>query len=193
MGYVDDTLGPDERYLLRAQFNWTYSVIPWFWALLGFAPLLYASLMHGLHGAPLGDPRWVYGACLIPAIAGAWQLIAHIIHLVTTEIAVTSTRFVFKTGLVSRDTKEVTLNNIEEINLHQSVLGRIFGFGHLTVRGTGVGVIKLPDLARPIELRRCIEEARAEARAEARSMRVQPTEPTTSDEKPDANGRREPS
>lgn len=184
MSYVDQTLGPNERYLLRAEFNWTYSVGPWLWAALGFSPLLWASFWHGMNGAPLGQPGWVYGTCLIPAIAGAAQLIGHLVSLMTTEIAVTSSRFVYKTGLVARQTKEVSLNNIEEVNLQQSILGRMFGFGHMTVRGTGVGVIHLPDLDDPLTLRRCIEHARAELRALRASMAGKaPETSTTPDER----------
>ncbi|MEM9360557.1 MAG: PH domain-containing protein, partial [Pseudomonadota bacterium] len=50
------------------------------------------------------------------------------------------------------------------INLSQSIFGRIFGYGQLTLRGTGVGVIELPNLDSPIKVRRTIETAKADLR-----------------------------
>ena len=76
----------------------------------------------------------------------------------------TTYRFVYKTGLISRHTQEVSLNKIEEITLKQSIWGRIFGFGKLILRGTGVGVIQLPDLDDPIEVRKIIENAKSNLR-----------------------------
>jgi uncharacterized membrane protein YdbT with pleckstrin-like domain len=97
-------------------------------------------------------------------VTGGLILLSHLIVLWTTEIAVTTYRFVYKTGFISRKTQEVSLNKIEEIVLEQSVWGRVFGYGKLTIRGTGVGVIELPDIDNPIEVRRIIELAKAELR-----------------------------
>lgn len=76
-----------------------------------------------------------------------------------TEIAVTSRRFVKKTGLIARDTEEVSLDRIEEVRLEQSVWGRLFGFGDLTIRGTGEGLIELRMIDDPVRLRREIQSA----------------------------------
>ncbi|HBK91431.1 MAG TPA: hypothetical protein DDZ68_07155, partial [Parvularcula sp.] len=65
-----------------------------------------------------------------------------------------------------RNTQEVSLNKIEEITLHQSVWGRVFGYGRLILRGTGVGKIELPNVDNPIEIRRVIEMAKADLRKE---------------------------
>lgn len=164
MGYVEKTLAPGEHILLRAHFNWTSSVVPVLWCLIGLTPLFYAAVTHLLQGAPPGDPAWLYGICAIPAFFGVYVFIAHLIMLRTTEIVITSSRFVYKTGLISRDTKEVSLNKIEEINLRQTIFGRLFGYGFITLRGTGVGVIQLPGIDEPMAIRRCIETAKAQLR-----------------------------
>jgi uncharacterized membrane protein YdbT with pleckstrin-like domain len=98
-------------------------------------------------------------------------LLTHLITLWTTEFAVTTYRFVYKYGWIKRDSQEVSLNKIEEITLQQSIWGRIFGYGQLIIRGTGVGVIKLPNLDNPLEVRRIIENARADLRRGDREER----------------------
>lgn len=161
--YVRQTLAHGEEIVEVARFNWTYHVPAVFWCLLGNSTLAYGLYLK-FEGRLPGDPLWVLGLALVPAVLGLLLLFAHIIHVKTTEIAVTSSRFVYKTGLISRTTKEVSLNKIEEINLRQSILGRIFGHGNLILRGTGVGVIELPEIDNPITFRRSIQGARADMR-----------------------------
>ena len=111
--------------------------------------------------------RALAAAALAGAVCGALILFNHLIILMTTEIVVTTFRFVYKTGLISRNTQEVSLGKIEEITLRQSIWGRLLDYGHLVLRGTGVGVIELPALDNPIQLRRIIENARSSLRGRA--------------------------
>ena len=83
-----------------------------------------------------------------------------VLRILTTEIVVTSERFVFKTGWIARKTQEVNLEKIEEVSLTQSILGRVLGYGQLRVQGTGIGAIDLPPVAKPLKLRQRITEAK---------------------------------
>ena len=78
----------------------------------------------------------------------------------TTEIAVTSHRFVEKTGLFSLNTNEIALPNIEGVKVEQSLWGRILGYGHMRIEGTGVDAVVIPNIADPIAFRRAIETAK---------------------------------
>ena len=131
MSYVRKTLGSDEEILFSAKFHWTYT----------FAALL-----------------WLIVLGII--VVGVWMFVVMMIRKWTTEIAVTNRRFVYKTGWISRKTEEVSLNRIEEVKLNQSILGRVLGFGRITVHGTGIGEIDLPNIDRPLELRRQITNAK---------------------------------
>lgn len=165
-GYVEKSLPPGERIVHRVNFNWTFSFFPVLWFAFGSAPIvMYAMLQFG-SGISYEDLKVGWWFVLGAFLTGATILLNHLIILWTTEIAVTTYRFVFKTGFISRNTQEVSLNKIEEIILHQSVWGRIFGYGKLTLRGTGVGKIELPDIDNPLEVRRIIEKAKADLRRE---------------------------
>jgi uncharacterized membrane protein YdbT with pleckstrin-like domain len=65
-----------------------------------------------------------------------------------------------KTGLVSITTEEVSLDKIEEVNVKETILGRIFGYGNVDVHGTGAGAIHVTLIGDPIGLRRQIQTAR---------------------------------
>ena len=57
---------------------------------------------------------------------------------------------------------------IEEVNLEQGLLGRLFNFGRLELRGTGVDDVRLPAMADPMGLRRALQDGMAAAVATGR-------------------------
>jgi uncharacterized membrane protein YdbT with pleckstrin-like domain len=73
-----------------------------------------------------------------------------------TEIAVTDRRIIYKTGLVQRHTVEISMDKVESVDVDQSVLGRVFGYGTVTVRGTGESAEPLRHVAAPIALRTAV-------------------------------------
>ena len=166
-GYVEKTLASEERIIHRANFNWTYSFLPVMWFSLGAAALALIAFAQFVGGVSFEDLEVGWWSAGVGAVCGALILFNHLIILMTTEIVVTTFRFVYKTGLISRNTQEVSLGKIEEITLRQSIWGRLLDYGHLVLRGTGVGVIELPALDNPIQLRRIIENARSSLRGRA--------------------------
>ncbi len=131
MSYIEKSLGDGERVIAEAHFHWWYSMKAWLALILLF---------------------W----CLI----GIWIFFAMMIQKWTTEIAITNHRFVKKTGLFSLSTNEMALPNIEGVKVNQTLWGRILGYGHLRVEGTGVDAVLVPDIADPIGFRRAIETAK---------------------------------
>ena len=93
-------------------------------------------------------------------ILGLFIAIERIIKMKSTEIVVTNFRFIVKTGWIARQTQEVSLDKIEEINLKQTFWGRIWGYGSLNIRGTGIGDIQLPNIDDPVELHKALQDAR---------------------------------
>jgi uncharacterized membrane protein YdbT with pleckstrin-like domain len=79
----------------------------------------------------------------------------------TTEIAITNTRLVYKRGLIARNVGEISIDRIEGVNVLQSVLGRIFNYGRLAIRGMGIGEVVLPPIEDPITFRKAIERAKS--------------------------------
>ena len=102
-------------------------------------------------------------ACLgIPILAGLFiavaliLLVRHIIANWTTEIVVTDRRVIYKTGLIRRNTVELSARKVEGVDVQQSIMGRILNYGDLTIRGTGVGAISLRSIANPLDARRSL-------------------------------------
>ena len=149
MSYVSRTLGAKETVLYLTGYHWFY----WTGALILVAPFVGV----GLAGQSLGSGQYlVLALAAIPMFYGVYMLV----HAYALELAVTNDRFVKKSGLVSITTEEVSLDKIEEVNVNESILGRIFGFGTVDVHGTGAGAIRINMVKDPIRLRREIQSAR---------------------------------
>jgi uncharacterized membrane protein YdbT with pleckstrin-like domain len=121
--------------------------------------LLIGSLAASIWTYALGYNEVALGLIAV----GVVLFVAIMLPLWTTEIGVTNQRFIFKRGLIWRSTQELQLRAIEEVNLEQDLLGRIFDCGRLRVSGTGVDDIRLPLLADPIGLRRALQDGMAAA------------------------------
>lgn len=99
----------------------------------------------------------------------AWLLLALVvgiflwIRIWTTEMAVTNRRLIYKRGWIFRTTEELSLRRIEEVNLRQSILGRIFGYGTVRVQGMGGSDIRLPTMAAPMRFKKELQEAQVQA------------------------------
>ena len=136
MSYVKDSLGADEEVLMIARFPWPYHLAAW-------AALVFLG---------------VVGVGIL-----IWALM--LIHFSTTESALTSRRIVYKRGLFRRETMELGVSTLEQIQLHQGFWGRLFGFGVIEVSGTGEGHIRTHPMADPVTFRRLVTDARAQDRA----------------------------
>jgi uncharacterized membrane protein YdbT with pleckstrin-like domain len=71
----------------------------------------------------------------------------------TTEIAVTNRRIIFKKGFIRRHTIEMNMDKVESVDVDQSILGRILGYGDILVRGTGASIEPFRMIGSPIQFR----------------------------------------
>jgi len=84
--------------------------------------------------------------------------IAPLVDKYTDEFAITNKRVVIKTGLISRKTIELNLNKIESVNVDQTIFGRIFGFGSITIIGIGGTREAFVNIRKPLEFRKKFQE-----------------------------------
>ena len=105
-------------------------------------------------------PTVILGFLLLPLFGlGLLLFLAAYIHYKTTEFAVTDKRLIAKTGLISRRTVEMFLDKVESLNVDQGILGRIFDFGTVTIRGTGATSEPISRISAPLTLRKHFMEA----------------------------------
>jgi uncharacterized membrane protein YdbT with pleckstrin-like domain len=147
MSYLDDHLLAGERIVYRARLHWSLFLasIAVIGAGIGLAIIL------GLY-AP---DYWYAGAAL--AGVGLLLAIGPAIRYASSEFAVTDKRVVAKLGFIERESLETLLSKIEAIGVDQGILGRMLGFGTITITGTGGTEESFPHIANPLEFRRQIQ------------------------------------
>ncbi len=174
MLYIQESLGQDEELIHVGHFHWMYtlqSIFSIVWGVIGCILVIvggvYIQMNIGdgfLSRDWLGIIRETHPGIRLCGffvfIMGLFGFAQRMIIKATTEIAITNSRLIYKRGLVARYVGEMSIDRIEGVNVLQGVLGRLFGYGRIMVRGMGVGEVILPPLANPIAFRKAIEKAR---------------------------------
>lgn len=174
MSYVKKVLLQDEQVLYGARVHWIVYLptmlilcVSAVSTVLGSNPEWLGPATARLGG---GFAAWIakYLPFALLATGGAisvLSLIAFVPALIerfSTELVVTNQRVIAKTGFIRRTVSELNNDKIEGVDVDQSVAGRIFGYGTLTVRGTGGGTAPLNNIAKPIDFRNRVGRETAE-------------------------------
>jgi uncharacterized membrane protein YdbT with pleckstrin-like domain len=139
LGYVDSSLLPDEQIVYKATLHWTIFWQCWLIILIGIASLIFQPIVGGL-------------IIFVGLLVGLRKFIEY----KTSEFAVTTKRVIIKVGVFRRRTLELLLRQVEAISVDQTVLGRMLGFGSVTLTGTGGVREVFHNISSPLEFRRQI-------------------------------------
>jgi uncharacterized membrane protein YdbT with pleckstrin-like domain len=171
MSYLDDHLLAGERIIYRARPHWIIFGAAIAVVLLGIAVGIFVEI--------IDNGYWYIGA----AIAGIGLLMAigPAIRYISSEFAVTNKRVLGKVGFIERESDETMLSKVEAIGVDQGIMGRLFGFGTVTITGTGGTQEAFAMISQPLEFRRQIQ-TQVVAHDEEKGGRAtvspaQPTEP----------------
>jgi uncharacterized membrane protein YdbT with pleckstrin-like domain len=151
VGYVERHLLPNERVVYKTRLHWILFFKP---ALVVLAGVALAAVLRRVL-----DPPWLWYVGLAVAAVGVGWGFVHFVELMTSEFAVTSSRLIFKVGLIARYTTELLLSKVESIGVTQSLLGRLFSYGDLTVTGTGGAREVFRRVRDPIGFRNYVQQA----------------------------------
>lgn len=150
MSYVNSVLQPGETIRAIGKLHWIIFARAFALLAVGIIVLIYAQTLSVELGRAVQLVAWLVLALGVLALLHAWFV------RWITELAVTNRRVIYKRGFLSRYTVEMNMNKIETIDVEQSILGRLLGFGTIRLRGTGQGIENLTQIASPLELRSAI-------------------------------------
>jgi len=145
LSYLTKNLAAGETVVFRGRFHWMQH--------------LYA---------------WVILILLGIVLIGIAIWIREMFRLNTTEFMVTNRRVVLKQGFFNVHADEVTLNSIEGAHIDQSLIGRLFNYGRLTIRGSGDTHLLFPTMADPGSFRAAAESVRMASDAAAKAQPAAP-------------------
>ncbi|HEY2987750.1 MAG TPA: PH domain-containing protein [Candidatus Binatia bacterium] len=144
VGYIESNLLPDEQIVYLAKLHWII-----------FLKAFFVAFFVIVIGAYLLTVEPIAGGIAI--LLGMLILIPPVVRYKTSEFGVTTKRVVFKVGFIRRRTLELLLRHVEAILVDQSVMGRLFNYGSVTITGTGGVREVFHDVSSPLELRRRIQ------------------------------------
>jgi len=151
VGYVERHLLPGERVLYKTRLHWVLFAKP---VLVVLAGAILAGLLRQVQDPPW---LWMIGGAL--ALVGLIWSFVHYVEVMTSEFAVTTSRLIFKVGLISRYTTELLLSKVESIGVQQGLVGRVLSYGDLTVTGTGGAREVFRRVRDPIGFRNHVQQA----------------------------------
>ena len=160
MSYIDKTLVPGERVVYTTRLHWIVMlghIVLGLIAIVGGAFLFYYA---SYHRDTLQTPtiHEIIGGGIVLVVAGLIIFFVGSVRRNTTEMAVTTRRVVIKKGLTSRTTIEMLLNKVETIEVSEPTLGRMLGYGSITMIGTGGTSEPFHKMSHPLQFRSAVQQ-----------------------------------
>jgi hypothetical protein len=172
---MDDS--EQETTLANVRLHWGIFIPAFFILFVLSLPILPAlfvlKMMANLAGQlnPQSAPSnsWIIWFALIPdmVIFGFVMLVTWIAYL-NSEIKLTTERLIFRTGLLSRVSGELPLENVESIFIIEPLIGRLCGYGTITVTSIGGQTFPLRCIGSPQTFHATLQNAVASAKAAKR-------------------------
>ena len=169
MSYVEKNLMPGETIVYKTRLHWIVIFWPIVLSLLFVVAglVLLARTMTGASDSTdRSTPILVAGFILL--VVGFVSLGFALLKRNATEMAVTDRRVIVKQGIGSRRTLELLLSKVESIDVEESMMGRVLGFGTVIVRGTGGTPEPFETIGHPIEFRKQVQQQIEKSQERAR-------------------------
>lgn len=146
---VESELMPGERVIYHARVHWFIYINPLLVILISayFGFSNFTLLQTYLSPFEFFQDKLAYlkiGVQVMSGI-GVWMLLYAVYTHLTTNVRITSKRVIAKLGRSSQ-LNEIPHNKFEHLEINAGLLGKIFGFGAIKMRGTrgrGVGGLKI--------------------------------------------------
>lgn len=156
MDYIKSNLLKDEKLV--------YAIRP-HWIIFSSTAWAIAAAIYLMFFAPISISFNVYGNISVRTAislaflaASIYLFLGSYIYYVTSEYGVTNKRVLIKTGWISRASLELMLDKVEGVLVDQSIPGRLFDFGSITIIGTGGTKDTFPYIPNPLLFRKMVQE-----------------------------------
>lgn len=160
MSYVESNLVAGETLIYQTRLHWTvmlrHMILGCLVLGLSGVLLLYYAMSHT--GMDRKTLRAMEAGGVALLVCGVVTILMGVMRRNATEMAVTNRRVVIKTGLVSRKTIEMLLAKVESIEVSETAVGRMLGYGTIVVIGTGGTPEPFHKVAHPLEFRSQVQQ-----------------------------------
>ncbi len=151
VGFASGVLNDDEELLAEMRPHLALLAAPVTLLVVALAAAL-AIAVH-FSSAPAAV-AWVLAAMV--ALPALWT-IARLLEWRSVRFVVTSSRLIYRRGVLRRDVVQLRLHRVAEVHLRQTLRGRLIGYGQLVFEVAGAdGPLVIEDVRRPRSLQRLI-------------------------------------
>ena len=144
MSYIEKSLGQGEQIQGLFRFHWIELA-----RILFYYVLCTLAVLQWPVSVPFNLFPWSLLLFILPVTARLRYLMI--------EMGCTSRRVILKTGIIARETDEHIIEKIETIEIDESILGRLLGYGSVKITGTGVSALTFARVRDPIGVKKMIE------------------------------------
>lgn len=156
MQYIEKNLLQNEKLVYSVRPHWVIfstavwtllcAVLVWIYS----PDILYAPVYAGW------TLRDIIAAMLL--LMGAYWYVTAYIYFKTSEYGVTNKRVLIKVGWIQRRSLELLLDKVEGVLVDQTIMGRIFNYGAITIIGTGGTNDRFPFIPNPLLFRKMTQQ-----------------------------------
>ncbi len=173
MSFINRIIGPDEELIGICRVHWVYGIKGILW-LLGFTALglfiKYSILSVGFLQAVPAFALIAGYFFWIGLSIGIVLFITFVIVMISTEIALTTKRVIFKTGMIATDVKEVDLEEIKAADVDNGWFGRFLNYGYVLFDARFVQNMQLPEIYDPYRFVKALNEVRNDLKNDSMKM-----------------------
>ena len=120
-------LNADEELLAELKPHWIFLFGPLFTSIAVWAAIIVILIVWA------NPPGWTnYPIVILALIPGLW-LLGRYVRWRSYDVALTSTRILVRQGIVGRDTVQLRLQRITEVNIRQELFERLLNTGSLVI------------------------------------------------------------
>jgi len=146
VSYVNSNLLTGKRVVYRTRLYWLLLDWPVLFLIVVCVPVAWLATTDRWN-----DLAWIPVGIALLILLGA------IVKRQSSDFAVTNKRVLMKVGVLSTRSTELFLNKIEAIAVHQSLTGRVLGYGDIVVTGSGGTHEEFHDIQSPLSFRRAVQ------------------------------------
>jgi len=142
MSYIERNLMDNEQIFYKGKLHWVIFILPIICFIIGMvsfsADITFVGGMFGI----------------LAVLTGMHSFFIY----KTSEFGITNERVIVKIGLIRRKSVEILLKKVEGVEVDQSIMGRILGFGSITIIGTGGTRDPFDKISNPLKFRKKAQE-----------------------------------
>ena len=175
MSYLDEQLGEGETILFATRQHWFTLFARVLFELIVLAVLVVLAMVGSRTWPDYG--QWIWIAAGVLGLLVVLSALKDYLRWRNEQFVITDRRVIQIGGIINKSVLDSSLEKINDVQLSQSLFGRIFDYGNIEILTASEEAIDRMDaIAHPLQFKRAMQDARARYDGYLGRARPQPGE-----------------